>query len=114
MYTGQRLCHTLDWALSSVGDDVTHYVDKLAVMEQRLFQAGAVAAANHATWKTYGHRRRVHQKRTLQVRRTQQQQQQNPDDDAYARSRSRDNDNGGTNEDAGEESSNSKRQRRDQ
>lgn len=113
MYTGQRLCHTLDWALSSVGDDVTHYVDKLAVMEQRLFQAGAVAAANHATWKTYGHRRRVHQKRTLQVRRTQQQQQ-NPDDDASARSRSRDNDNGGTNEDTGEESNNSKRQRRDQ
>lgn len=56
-YTGARLRQTLDWALSSVGDDVTAYVAKLTDMEQRLYRQAAVAAANHHTWKLYANQR---------------------------------------------------------
>jgi len=52
-YTGDRLCHTLDWALSSVGDDVSSYVQKLTAMERRLYGAGAVACAQHQRWNRY-------------------------------------------------------------
>lgn len=58
-YTGDRLRHTLDWSLSSVGDDVTSYTSKLSEMERRLFQRGALASANHMKWKLNGNRRLV-------------------------------------------------------
>lgn len=51
--------HTLDWALSSVGEDVSSYTDKLTEMERRLFQRGAMAASNHSRWKLNGNRRLV-------------------------------------------------------
>jgi len=60
-YTGERLCQTLDWALSSVGDDVSSYVTKLTAMERRLYRAGAVASASHTTWKLYSNSRLVPQ-----------------------------------------------------
>jgi hypothetical protein len=47
----------MDWALSSVGDDVTMYTNRLSEMERRLFSCGASAAANHFSWKTQGTRR---------------------------------------------------------
>jgi hypothetical protein len=47
----------MDWALSSVGDDVTMYTNRLSEMERRLFACGASAAANHFSWKTQGTRR---------------------------------------------------------
>jgi len=56
-YTGERLRQTLDWALSSVGDDVTAYTNRLTEMERRLFHSGATAAAGHDCWKLYGTRR---------------------------------------------------------
>lgn len=56
-YTGERLRQTLDWSLSSVGDDVTIYTDQLTVMERRLFQCGAVAATAHLRWRVHGKRR---------------------------------------------------------
>lgn len=58
-FTGERLRQTMDWALSSVGDDVTMYTDKLSQMERRLFSSGAMSAANHFSWKTQGNRRLV-------------------------------------------------------
>jgi hypothetical protein len=56
-YTGTRLSHTLNWALSSVGDDVTAYTSKLTQLERRLFHSAAAAATHHATWKVQGQRR---------------------------------------------------------
>lgn len=56
-YTGERLRQTLDWSLSSVGDDVTSYTKQLTEMERRLFQCGAVAATAHLRWKVFGKRR---------------------------------------------------------
>lgn len=56
-YTGERLRHTLDWSLSSVGDDVTSYTGHLTEMERRLFQCGAVAATAHLRWRVFGKRR---------------------------------------------------------
>lgn len=50
-YTGVRLKRTLDWALSSVGDDVSRYVQTLTALERRLYQTGAAASAGHAAWK---------------------------------------------------------------
>ena len=50
-YTGTRLSHTLNWSLSSVGDDVTAYTSQLTVLESRLFRSGAVAATQHTSWK---------------------------------------------------------------
>lgn len=56
-YTGTRLQQTLDWALSSVGEDVTSYTARLTEMEIRLFRTGALAASQQYTWKIYGDRR---------------------------------------------------------
>ena len=56
-FTGERLRQTLDWSLSSVGDDVTIYTDQLTEMERRLFQCGAVAATAHLQWRVNGKRR---------------------------------------------------------
>jgi hypothetical protein len=50
-YTGARLAQTMNWALSSFGDDVSAYVSKLTAMEKRLYRRAAFAAANHAAWK---------------------------------------------------------------
>jgi hypothetical protein len=57
VYKGQRMAQTLDWALSSVGDDVTMYTCKLTDIERRLFRAGAIASNNHQCWKLHGNRR---------------------------------------------------------
>lgn len=56
-FTGERLRKTLDWSMSSVGDDVTAYTKRLTQEELSLFQKGAEAAAAHAQWKTFGTRR---------------------------------------------------------
>ena len=56
-FTGERLRRTLDWSLSSVGDDVTSFTKRLTEMEMNLFRCGAAAAAAHAQWKTFGTRR---------------------------------------------------------
>ena len=53
-YSGLRLSQTLNWALSSVGDDVAQFTAQLTAMEKRLFRAGATAAAHHAAWKLHG------------------------------------------------------------
>jgi len=58
-YTGDRLRQTLDWSLSSVGDDVTAYTSKLSEMERRLFLCGAIASASHTQWKMGGNSRRL-------------------------------------------------------
>jgi hypothetical protein len=58
-YTGDRLGHTLDWALSSVGDDVTSYTCKLTEMERRLFSRGAKAISNLTRWRLHGNKRCV-------------------------------------------------------
>jgi len=55
-YTGERLRQTLDWSLSSVGDDVSSYTRQLTEMERRLFQCGAVAATAHLRWRVFGKR----------------------------------------------------------
>jgi len=64
-YTGDRLRRTLDWSLSSVGEDVTSYTGKLTEMERRLFQCGAAAASNHARWSANGNRRSLVQPSTV-------------------------------------------------
>jgi hypothetical protein len=56
-YSGARLSQTLDWALSSVGDDITAFISKLTDMEKRLYQQAASTAASHQTWKLYRDRR---------------------------------------------------------
>ena len=58
-YAGERLRQNFDWALSSgVGDDdVSHYLAKLTVMEQRLYYTGASAAVALEEWKMFGNRR---------------------------------------------------------
>ena len=58
-YAGERLRQNFDWALSSgVGDDdVSHYLSKLTVMEQRLYYTGASAAVALEEWKMFGNRR---------------------------------------------------------
>jgi hypothetical protein len=43
--------------MSSVGDDVTSYTNRLTEMELSLFRCGATAAAAHDQWKTFGTRR---------------------------------------------------------
>lgn len=53
VYTGTRLAQTLNWALSSVGEDVTAHLSKLSVMETRLFRCCSVAATTQNAWKTY-------------------------------------------------------------
>jgi hypothetical protein len=53
-YTGDRLRNTLDWSLSSVGEDVTAHTEKLTEMERRLFSSGARASAQHCRWKVHG------------------------------------------------------------
>mmetsp|Transcript_5957 Transcript_5957/g.8425 ORF Transcript_5957/g.8425 Transcript_5957/m.8425 type:complete len:264 (+) Transcript_5957:103-894(+) len=56
-YTGDRLRRTLDFAMSSVGDDVSFYTKKLTEMERHLFQRGSSGATAFQKWKTYGNRR---------------------------------------------------------
>ena len=56
-YTGERLFRTLDWALSSVGDDVSSYVQTLTATERRLYKRGAVASASHSAWKQFAQAR---------------------------------------------------------
>jgi hypothetical protein len=58
-YAGERLRQNFDWALSSgVGDDdVSQYLSKLTVMEQRLYYTGASAAVALEEWKIFGNRR---------------------------------------------------------
>jgi hypothetical protein len=58
-YTGDRLRNTLDWSLSSVGEDVTAYTERLTEMERRLFLAGAKASAQQFRWKVHGFSRRA-------------------------------------------------------
>lgn len=53
-YTGARLNQTLDWALNSVGDDVTAFIQKLTDMEKRLYYSASIAATNHQIWKLHG------------------------------------------------------------
>lgn len=53
-YTGARFNQTLDWALSSVGDDVTAFIQKLTDMEKRLYYSASIAATNHQIWKLHG------------------------------------------------------------
>eukprot|EP00521_Asterionellopsis_glacialis_P018046 CAMPEP_0195295480 /NCGR_PEP_ID=MMETSP0707-20130614/17494_1 /TAXON_ID=33640 /ORGANISM="Asterionellopsis glacialis, Strain CCMP134" /LENGTH=261 /DNA_ID=CAMNT_0040356721 /DNA_START=74 /DNA_END=859 /DNA_ORIENTATION=+ len=56
-YTGDRLRRTLDYAMSSVGDDVSFYTRTLTEMERRLFQRGSSGATAFSKWKTFGNRR---------------------------------------------------------
>ncbi|KAL3923839.1 MAG: hypothetical protein SGILL_001415 [Bacillariaceae sp.] len=58
-YAGERLRKNFDWALSSgVGDDdVSQYLGKLTVMEQRLYYTGASASVAMEEWKIFGNRR---------------------------------------------------------
>jgi hypothetical protein len=56
-YTGERLRRTLDWAMSSVNDDVSMFTKRLTEMERRLFLRGASATAAHVQWKTFANRR---------------------------------------------------------
>ena len=59
-FAGERLRQTLDWALSSGGDDdVSHYTSKLTEMEQRLFERAASAVAAQHHWKIFGNRRLI-------------------------------------------------------
>lgn len=59
IYKGQRLSQTLNWSLSSVGDDVTSYTSKLTEMERRLYRAGAMSSLHHQLWKIYNNRRLI-------------------------------------------------------
>lgn len=58
-YAGERLRKVFDWSLSSgTGeDDVSQYLSKLTVMEQRLYYTGAAAAVALEEWKIFGNRR---------------------------------------------------------
>jgi hypothetical protein len=56
-YAGQRLRRTLDWALSSGGDDVSLYTCRLTELEQRLFDRAASAVTAQQHWKILGNRR---------------------------------------------------------
>jgi hypothetical protein len=58
MYTGRRLQQTLDWALSSPGDDVSAWTGRLDCTEMKLYRTGADAAAGHAAWKRSSNSRR--------------------------------------------------------
>ena len=55
-YSGDRLRRTVNWALSSVGDDVSSLLPQLTEMELRLFQTGAQAAQNMRDCKVLGPR----------------------------------------------------------
>lgn len=54
LYTGPRLRKCLDWALSSVGQDVTSYTRTLTDCEMKLFRAGLDAAKARFEWKSWG------------------------------------------------------------
>lgn len=58
-YAGERLRHVFDWSLSSGAgdDDVSQYLSKLTVMEQRLYYTGAAAVKAMEEWKRFGNRR---------------------------------------------------------
>ena len=56
-YAGQRLRQTLDWALSSGGDDVSLYTSRLTELEKRLFDQAAFAIASQQRWRLLGNRR---------------------------------------------------------
>jgi len=56
-YAGERLRRTLDWSLSSGGDeDVSRYIRKLTEMEQRLFYRGSSSIVSHDEWTMFGNR----------------------------------------------------------
>jgi hypothetical protein len=56
-YGGERLRQTLNWALSSGGDDdVSQYTSKLSRMELRLFEEGTSAVSALERWRMYGNR----------------------------------------------------------
>lgn len=78
-YTGSRLQQTLDWALSSVGEDVTSYTSKLTEMERYLFVCGQKAAAQQHTWKMYGDRRVLPRPSPLKGRVTPDAEDERPD-----------------------------------
>ena len=54
VYTGARLRQSLDWSLSSVGQDVSHFTRRLTVLEKRLFEVGLDAAKARYDWKNTG------------------------------------------------------------
>lgn len=54
LYTGQRLRRSLDWSLSSVGQDVSHYTRMLTDCEMSLFKAGLQATQARLDWKAHG------------------------------------------------------------
>ena len=58
-YAGERLSRTLNWALSSVGDDVSSYVQTLTATERRLYKSGAVSSASHTAWKQFAQARLI-------------------------------------------------------
>lgn len=64
-YTGARLNQTLDWALSSVGDDVTAFIQKLTDMEKRLYYSASIAATNHQIWKLHGNNHHRNRRRGI-------------------------------------------------
>ena len=56
-FGGERLRQTLNWALSSGGDDdVSQYTSKLSQMELRLFEQGTSAVSALEQWRLYGNR----------------------------------------------------------
>jgi len=56
-YTGERLRRSFDWSLSSVDNDVSVFMRRLADIELRLFRRGAAAFSAHKLWKIHGSRR---------------------------------------------------------
>eukprot|EP00814_Leptocylindrus_danicus_P008510 CAMPEP_0116032256 /NCGR_PEP_ID=MMETSP0321-20121206/18050_1 /TAXON_ID=163516 /ORGANISM="Leptocylindrus danicus var. danicus, Strain B650" /LENGTH=256 /DNA_ID=CAMNT_0003507635 /DNA_START=362 /DNA_END=1132 /DNA_ORIENTATION=+ len=54
VYTGARLRQSLDWSLSSVGQDVSHFTRRLTVLEKKLFEIGLDAAKARYEWKISG------------------------------------------------------------
>ena len=57
LYTGQRLRRSLDWSMSSVGQDVSHFTRMLTDCELKLFYAGLHATKARYDWKAYGSKR---------------------------------------------------------
>lgn len=54
LYTGARLRRCLDWSLSSIGQDVSHYTRTLTDCELKLFYAGLEATKARHEWKAFG------------------------------------------------------------
>jgi hypothetical protein len=72
------LNQTLDWALSSVGDDVTAFITKLTDMEKRLYHQASIAATNHHIWKLCGNNRRlIHKQQPASIKHQSSQKKSN-------------------------------------